>query len=179
MGERMSFIGANAWTALSIVLGVFAAYFLAQGSFAAGAMLFAVAAACDMIDGAVARHLGTAGSKGAFIDTITDRYVEFFVILGLFFASLPPVLLEARLWLFIYLFGSLMTTYAKAAAREKGLIKKEMHYGILERAERLIILLVGMLLAQVNPAYLVCAIAILAILANITALQRIRKAFEG
>ena len=69
-----------------------------------------------------------------------------------------------------------MTTYAKAAAKEKELIKKEMKGGTLERAERLIVLFIGITAANFNTLFLSAAIVTLAIGSNITALQRIWKA---
>ncbi len=68
-----------------------------------------------------------------------------------------------------------MTTYAKAAAKEKEIIAegKELKGGLLERAERLLILFAGILLAIANPLFLTYTIALLAVLSNISALQRI------
>lgn len=112
------------------------------------------------------------------MDTVVDRYVEFFIIAGLFVAALPAASLDARLWLLLYLFGSTMTTYAKAAAREKGLVAQEMRGGIMERAERMALLFIGLALAAANPVYLTYVLVLLAILTNITALQRIARAFK-
>ncbi len=178
IGKHLSFMSANSWTAISVIAALIAAYLIARNEFLTGAILFMAAALCDAIDGAVARHKNTAGQRGAYLDTIADRYVEFFIIVGLFFASLPDAFLPAKLWLFFYLFGSMMTTYSKAAAKEKGLTESEMKFGLLERAERLTILFIGMILATVNAAYLTYVIALLAVLSNITAIQRIEKALR-
>jgi hypothetical protein len=66
-----------------------------------------------------------------------------------------------------------MTTYAKSAAKEKGVVYQELKGGLLERAERMIILFIGILLASVQPLFLTYVIIILAVLSNISALQRI------
>ena len=66
-----------------------------------------------------------------------------------------------------------MTTYVKAAAKEKELVEKELKGGLLERAERLIILFIGILLAYFDKFYLTYIIVVLAVLTNISALQRI------
>ncbi len=179
IGKNMSFLSANSWTALSIIFALLAAYMITQNMLVFGAAFFAITALCDAIDGAVARHTKTSSSKGAYLDTIVDRYVEFFIITGLFFASLPYLWPGAKFWLFAYLFGSVMTTYAKAAAKEKGLIQQEMRFGLMERAERLSFLFLGLLLGAISGIYLIYMIALLAILSNITALQRISKAFSG
>lgn len=166
----------NQWTLLSLLPAAISAYLISANLFLEAAALFAVAAFIDFIDGSVARVLGRATKFGAYLDTITDRYVEFLIILGLFFANLPSFYLSASAWLLLYLFGSMMTTYAKSAAKEKELVEKELKGGILERAERLLLLFFGILAASFNPLWLVYILAALAALANTTALQRIAKA---
>jgi len=130
---------------LSLVPALAAAFFLAKEKFLEAAFFFAFAAFIDLIDGSVARVLGRPTKFGAYLDTITDRYVEFMIILGMFFASLPSFYFSASAWLFLYLFGSMMTTYAKAAASEKKLVEAELRGGLLERAERLILLFAGII----------------------------------
>jgi archaetidylinositol phosphate synthase len=179
IGKRLSFLSANTWTALSIIFGLFAAYFIATGSFITGAVLFLIAAFCDAVDGAVARFKKNVSRQGAYLDTIVDRYVEFFIIIGLFFSGLPDFFLPGKAWLFVYMFGAMMTTYSRAAAKEKELVKEELRYGLLERQERMGLLFIGILLAALNVKYLVYIIALLAVLANITALQRAWKAMRG
>jgi phosphatidylglycerophosphate synthase len=169
-------IGPNYWTFASIVLAFVTFYLLAAQSFLLAALFFALTAFFDVIDGAVARELGKASKKGAYFDTMTDRYAEFIVIAGLLFAGMPSVLLPFEFWLFLYLFGSIMTTYSKAAAKEKDLVAKEIAGGILERTERIALLFVGLLLASVGKIYLSYIIIIIAILSNITVFQRARKA---
>ena len=73
-----------------------------------------------MVDGAVARVTKTASKFGAYLDTIVDRYVEAIIAFGLLFAALPGFYIPAYAWIFLYLFGGMMTTYAKAAAKEGG-----------------------------------------------------------
>ena len=171
-------ISANAWTILSILPALIAAYFLTKEQFLIAAILFFVSAALDLVDGSVARAKGTVSKFGAYLDTIVDRYVEGIIVFGLLFASLPQLVIPVYAWIFLYFFGSIMTTYVKAAAKEKELVAEgqELKGGLLERAERLILLTVGILLAIINPLYLTYAIAALAVLANISALQRIRIA---
>ena len=171
----------NQWTLLTLIPAIIAAYMLTLDQFIVSAILFIIAAFIDMIDGAVARVTGKASLFGAYLDTLIDRYVEAIIIFGLLLASLPSlnyagISISATIWIFIYFFGSTMTTYAKAAAKEKGLVEKELNGGILERADRLILLFVGMVLAQFDPFFLTFIIAVLAILSNVTVIQRIRIA---
>ncbi len=165
----------NQWTIFSLVPAIIAVYFLSQQNFLIAGSLFIFASFLDMVDGAVARVTKTASKFGAYLDTVVDRYVEAIIVFGLLFVGLPEFYIPAYAWIFLYLFGGMMTTYAKAAAKEKEIIPegKELKGGILERSERLIILFVGIIAAAFNPVYLTYVIVLLAVLTNISALQRI------
>jgi archaetidylinositol phosphate synthase len=172
-------LSANEWTLLSLVPVLVAVWFLVQGQFLLAAGLFLLSAFMDLIDGSVARVTGTASKKGAYLDTVVDRYVEGLIIFGLLFAGLPGFYMPAAFWLFLYFFGAMMITYVKAAAKEKELTEKELKGGFLERAERLIILFIGILIASFDLFYLTYTVVVLAVLSNITALQRIWAATRG
>jgi len=172
-------LSANQWTGLSLIPILFALYYLINQQFLPAAGLFIISAFMDLIDGSVARVTGTVSRKGAYLDTVVDRYVEGIIIFGLLFASLPDFFFPIAAWLFLYFFGAMMTTYVKAAAKEKELVEKELRGGFMERAERLIVLFIGILLAAFDPFYLTYIIAALAVLSNITALQRIWAATRG
>lgn len=166
-------LSPNQWTLLSLVPITVAFYYLMNEEFLLAAVFFIISSFIDLIDGSVARVTGRVTKLGAYLDTIVDRYIEGIIIFGLLFASLPDLFIPAYAWLFIYFFGAMMTTYVKAAAKEKELVEKELRGGILERAERLIILFIGILLASFDKFYLTYVIVVLAILANLSALQRI------
>jgi phosphatidylglycerophosphate synthase len=142
------------------------------------AMLLLFTAAMDIIDGAVARATKSVTKKGAYLDTIVDRYVECGIGIALLFVSLPAFIFPSHFWIALYIFGSLMTTYAKAAAKEKELTREELRGGLLERAERLLLLVIGLFAGAFNPIWLVWMLAALAILANISALQRVKRALQ-
>lgn len=164
----------NQWTLLSILPAIIAAWLISQNEFFYAAIFFAIASFLDFVDGSVARVTGQVTKFGAYLDTILDRYVEFLAIVGLFYATLPGIFLSAQEWLMFYLFGSMMTTYAKAGAKEKELTQTEIKGGFFERAERLIILFIGLLLASAQDSRsLVLAIVLLAVVTNLSALQRI------
>jgi archaetidylinositol phosphate synthase len=171
-------LSANAWTLLSLVPVFAALWYLVNGQFLWAAGLFLLSAFMDLIDGSVGRVTGTVSKKGAYLDTVVDRYVEGIVVFGLLFAGLPGFYLPSAFWLFLYFFGAMMTTYVKAAAKEKELTEKEIRGGFLERAERLIILFIGILAASLDLFYLTYTIVVLAVLSNITALQRIWAAVK-
>ena len=81
--------------------------------------------------------------------------------------------MPAKIWIFLAFFGSLMTTYAKAAAKEKELVSEELKKGLLGRAERVILISLAMFLGIFNLSWIIYPIVILAVFSNITAIQRI------
>jgi phosphatidylglycerophosphate synthase len=126
-----------------------------------------------MIDGAVARATGNVTKFGAYLDTVIDRFIEFFIIFGLFFIDYPSLIFSSNTWLMILLFGSIMSTYSKSAAFEKGLIRKELKGGgILEHTDRLILFLIIILISYISLEYAMYLIALTTILTMISFLQR-------
>ncbi len=179
IGKSLSRLGIspNQWTAISILPTLLSFWFIINREFMLAAVSFILAAFLDMVDGAVARATGKTSRMGAYIDTMMDRYVEFIVVLGLVVLSInggmPDMFLPATVWIFIFYFGSIMTSYAKAAAKEKDFVKNEIKGGLVERAERLIMLFIGIVFASISPVFLTLTVAILAVLTNITVLQRV------
>lgn len=132
-----------------------------------------------MVDGAVARAMNSSTASGAFIDGVLDRYVELFLCLGLTLYLGPGdyLLLPISFWMVLMIFGSVMTSFVRAYSDHRGLVKdpqlqKKMG-GFLERAERLMLLYLGMLLGIFDESLLVWVIIVVAVLSNFTALQRI------
>jgi len=163
----------NQWTMLSLVPAIASFYFLTQSQLLLAAAAFAVAGFLDLVDGSVARVTGRVTKFGAYLDTVVDRYIEALIVLGLFFVSMPSFYLPANFWLLLYLFGGMMTTYVKAAAKEKELVREELKGGAFERAERLGLLFLGIFFGAFDLNYLALLIIVLAIATNISALQRI------
>jgi len=172
-------LSPNHWTLLVVLPTLASLYFIIDKQFLVAAGFLIAAAFIDLIDGSVARVMGKTTKLGAYLDTIMDRYVEAIILTGLLFVNLPDFYLPSEVWIFLFLLGSMMTTYAKAAAKEKELSDKEITGGLLERGERLIILFAGILLAHFRLSYLTYIIVALAILTNITALQRIKIAVDS
>ncbi len=166
-------LSPNHWTILALIPALMAVWFLIGQQWLIAAALFSLSSFIDLVDGSVARVTGSVTKLGAYLDTIVDRYVEFAILFGLLLVPLPQFVFPSYIWIFVYLFGSLMTTYSKAAAKEKELTETEIKGGILERAERLILLFFAIILAAFDKIYLVYIVVILAVLTNITALQRI------
>ena len=172
-------LSPNTWTLLSLVPALFGLAALIMHQLALGLVLFALSAFIDIVDGTVARVTNQATDKGAFIDGVVDRYVELLLYLGLLlyvgrgeFLQLPN---EA--WFLVLIFGALMTSFVRAYADHRGIVKDPVELksmgGLLERLERLMLLYAGMFLGLFNTEWLMAVIAITAVLANATVLQRI------
>lgn len=166
------------WTLFSIVPALAGAYFLSQGNLGIGLILFLVAGALDLVDGAVARFNGKVTRFGAFLDGITDRFVEFLMILGLYIYKIPAFGISGELWLIALLSaGTFMTSFIPAyASHKKVIFEEEMQLivGILERPERLIIIYAAMFAGLYDPVWLTRGIALATILAVVTVFQRLR-----
>jgi archaetidylinositol phosphate synthase len=122
---------------------------------------------CDALDGVVARLYQEATVFGGFLDSLLDRYADAVVYAGIIVGGLCNVL-----WGLIALIGSLLVSYSRARA-EAANVKMES-VGLAERAERMIILAIASLVAfswQAQTA-MNAGIIILAILSNLTVLQR-------
>ena len=156
------------------VLGVFGtlvgAVFLARGEMFLGGLFILVFSAFDALDGTMARLRGETGKFGAFLDSVTDRYSELFVLGGLliYFVSKGDTL--TTMVIYFAAAGSVLVSYVKARAES---LNFNANVGLLTRVERYIITVFFLLLGQ--P---VIAIWIIAIFANITALQRIWKVYQ-
>ena len=179
--RRLAAVGLSptGWTLLSIFPAVAGLAALWQHYLAAGLALFILSGFIDMVDGGVARVTNQATAKGAFIDGVVDRYVEMMLYLGLWFYIGPGEFLgiSTEIWFMLLLFGALMTSFTRAYADHRGVVKdpaeqKKMG-GLLERGERLLLLYAGMAAGLLRPEWMIVAVAVAAVLANITVLQRI------
>ncbi len=138
----------------------------------------------DALDGAVARAKNQVSNKGAYIDGITDRLVEFLFVLSFLFYALPsfalPLFQAAAipsnlLLIIILFFGSAMTSFATAYAEHRHVADSKKiagQPGILPRAERLILLFIALALVPFNPAATSFVLFAAAALCFITFCQR-------
>jgi archaetidylinositol phosphate synthase len=172
-------LSANQWTMLSLMLIAVTFYFLVTGDFLVSAILLAFTSFIDVIDGAVARATKKTTIFGAYLDTMSDRVIEFVTILGLFMIGYPDFILPINVWLATLLFSCVMITYAKAAASEKGLVKNELKGGILEHPDRMLFFIAIVLVSIYSLEYASFLIAVMTILTITTAAQRFLIAIRG
>ncbi len=174
-------LSPNVLSMMALGLAVCGFFALVTHHIFAGFLLFLLSGFMDMVDGAVARATGKVSRVGAFLDGVLDRYVEGLLILGLMFYLGPDVrfFVPIGVWIVLLVFGSLMTTFVRAYADHRGLVKDQEVLakkigGLFERAERLMLLYAGMIGALLfGDIWLVGAIVVTAILSNLTAVQRI------
>lgn len=174
----------NTWTILALIMAIAGFISLCVHELFAGIILFGLSGLLDMVDGAVARATGLVSATGAFIDGVLDRYVEFLLIFGLmiYLGDGLYFIVPLKFWFMLLVFGSIMTSFVRAYADHRGLVKDEKVIsgmgGLLERAERLILIYLGMIGGLINLSWLVICIVLAAILSNLTVLQRIYLAIK-
>lgn len=138
-------------------------------------ILFAISFFIDALDGVIARAKKLVSKKGAFLDGISDRLVEFFLILTiLVYLSVDQVIFLSSIG--ILFFGTCMTSYVKAYAHHQGVLTEEKSKklgGILQRAERVILLFLTLILFVYSPHYAIYLLVLTAILSFITFIQRL------
>lgn len=173
-------VSATFLTMTQLAVSLLAGVAYAQGCVFLGGWLMLACGVLDIIDGSLARHTGQASRRGAFLDSVIDRYAEFFTFLGL-----AMLFVHSRvLWLVAFGFlGSVMVSYARARAESLGI---ECRGGLMQRAERYIVLGVTSFLSTAwshimcRPSHsvLIFGLLFLAVSANFTALSRVRVALK-
>ena len=156
----------NFVTIAGFILTAADAAVLAMGYVQMAGLILILAAVLDAIDGSLARLQNRVTRFGAFLDSTIDRFSEAVLLLGalIYYLNQGQARTEIIL-LFVALFGSLLVSYTKARGEAIGVPVKG---GLLSRFERIVILIIAMLLNE-----LTVALWILAVLTNVTAIQRI------
>ncbi len=154
----------NAISLIGLAGNAAAAYLVTQEQLLAAGLVFLVFSAVDMVDGAVARATGQATPFGAIFDAVLDRVSEALLLAGCawYFADRGEQVQVAVTY--AALFGSVAVSYMRARAEVVGLSMRE---GLFRRQERVVLIGAGLLFNG-----LTAVIWPLAILANLTALQR-------
>lgn len=155
----------NHLTVIGLGVSFLAATAFVAGRTRAAGLLLILAGLCDFFDGALARVSGQVTAFGGFLDSVIDRYSDLLVLLGIvvLFARTPHT--RGAVVAMAGLIGSMMVSYTKARAESIGV---KCTVGMMERPERMICLIAGAMLNLLEPA-----LWVLAILSNLTALQRI------
>ena len=158
---------AISWFGFVVTIGA-AALIITGHLFAAGFVVL-VAGFFDLLDGALARSTKRTTQFGAVLDATLDRLAEAVLLLGLLFLYARAQSIAEILVVGVALIGSLLVSYIRARAEALGL---ECQVGLFTRAERVVVLVLGLLLSQIDYA-LVIALAIIVVFSFITVSQRL------
>ncbi len=161
----------NILTVIGFLLVCLIALVIALGYEVLGAVLLIFGAGFDATDGALARLTNRVTKFGGFFDSTLDRYADGVLMLALVWRGIE----SNNRWMIVLavvaLIGAFLVSYTRARAEGLGLQLKE---GWFTRLERMLVLILGLLstlfFGQVG---LLIALAILAVLSNVTAVQRI------
>jgi CDP-diacylglycerol--glycerol-3-phosphate 3-phosphatidyltransferase len=152
-------------TLAGVLVAVAAAVAIGRGSLRAGLVLVILAALPDMLDGALAKASDSASQRGAFFDSVMDRVTDGILFIGVAWWLADTSSPHAAILPMAILGVSALISYERAKAEALGLSAKG---GLMERAERIIVLCVGLLFDSV----LVTILWVMLVLTIITAVQR-------
>jgi len=158
-------ITPNALTLINLALNIVAAYVIATGHFLLGGVLVLVSGLFDLLDGALARFTKQTTSFGAILDSTVDRISEAATLFGLLIWYLARGGRLEIVLIFAVLIGSFLVSYVRARAEGLGW---QCQVGLFTRAERVIVLAIGLLINQV-----LIALCVLVVFVFTTVVQRL------
>lgn len=155
----------NTITLLGLAGTTIGALQIAFGQLTSGGFILLAAVLVDALDGTMARLRGESSDFGAFVDSVSDRYAELITFGGLLYYFVTQGNEIGIMVTFAATAGSVLVSYVKA--RAEGL-QFSAKVGLLTRVERYLVLIPLLVFRQ--P---LAAVAIIAVLGNITAFQRV------
>lgn len=168
--NAVTIIGASGVTLASV-------FFFAQGSFFLGTLFVSLFALSDLFDGTMARLSNSEGTRwGALLDSTLDRISDAGIVIGIWIYLFNEGL-ELHYLAIAVLFLSGLIPYIRARAESLGV---NCSVGIAERAERLILLLLGTGLYGLGVEIaLLISLWVVAIISVITVLQRLKVVYQA
>jgi len=142
-----------------------ASFFLLKESWLLAGVFIILSGLFDLFDGVVARKLNKVTSYGSFLDSVLDRYSDLILLLAILVYYLQKGNLRAVILTGFVSMGTALIPYIRAKAESLGI---ECTIGLMERAERIILLTLGVLFHWLIPI-----LWILAVLTHFTVFQRI------
>jgi CDP-diacylglycerol--glycerol-3-phosphate 3-phosphatidyltransferase len=167
VGTRLTEAGirADQLTVAGLVISAAAAVAIGGGWLIVGWALLAASALPDVLDGAVAKASGTASPRGAFFDSVVDRVSDSLVLGGVAWYLASTDGGHAAILPFAVLAASTLVSYERARAESLGFTANG---GLMERAERMILIGIGLLFS----AILVPVLWVMLALTLVTAVHR-------
>ena len=173
IGNGLSRIGVRPdhLTILGLVMAVAAAVTIGSGHLFAGFVVLVLSALPDLFDGAVAKAGNSSSIRGAFFDSTADRVTDAFLLGGIAWHLQATRGGQAHMLAFAVLGVSTLISYMRAKAEIYGFDAKG---GLMERAERIIVLCVGLVISRL----LVPVLWVMLVLTAATAVQRFVKVWR-
>jgi CDP-diacylglycerol--glycerol-3-phosphate 3-phosphatidyltransferase len=161
-GERGN---PNSFTLMGFLATLIASIFILKEFWVAAGLMIILSGLFDLFDGVVARKLGKVTAFGGFLDSVLDRYSDLLLLLAFIIHYLRKGTPGSVILTFFVSIGTVLIPYIRARAEA---IQIPCNIGLMERAERIILLSAGALFNLMEPI-----LWILAILTHFTVLQRI------
>jgi CDP-diacylglycerol--glycerol-3-phosphate 3-phosphatidyltransferase len=170
-GLRRTGLTPDHLTLVGLVLAVAAAVVIGSGGLRGGLVLVILAALPDLLDGALAKAANSSSQRGAFFDSVADRVTDMLLLGGVAWYLQSRHGGHAAMLPFAVMGLSALISYERAKAESLGLQAKG---GLMERAERVILLCFGLLF----DSLLVPILWVMLALTAVTAVQRFVKVWR-
>jgi CDP-diacylglycerol--glycerol-3-phosphate 3-phosphatidyltransferase len=158
-------------TIVGLVVGAGAAFAIGAGELRIGLVLVILAALPDLLDGALARASGAASQRGAFFDSTVDRLTDALLLGGIAWHLASTESAHMAILPFAVMTVSSLISYQRAKAESLGL---EAKGGLMERAERIVLICLGLLF----DVLLIPILWVMLALTCVTAVQRFVKVWR-
>jgi len=155
----------NFFTLMGFFATLIASFLILKGLWLLAGLAIILSGLFDLFDGVVARKLGKVTPFGGFLDSVLDRYSDLLLLLAILIHYLKREDPGLIILTFFVSMGTVLIPYARAKAEA---LQVPCTIGLMERAERIILLSIGTIFQWMEPV-----LWILAILTHFTVLQRI------
>ena len=155
----------NLFTLLGFLVTLVPSFLVIQGFWILGALTIILSGAFDLFDGVIARNFGKVTPFGGFLDSVLDRYSDLILLLAFAVHYLIKGNTRLVILTFIVSVGTALIPYARARAEAAQI---QCNVGLMERAERIILLSAGTLFNWMEPV-----LWIMAVLTHYTVVDRI------
>jgi CDP-diacylglycerol--glycerol-3-phosphate 3-phosphatidyltransferase len=170
-GLRRTGLTPDHLTVVGLVVGAGAALAIGAGELRIGLVLVILAALPDLLDGALARASGASSQRGAFFDSTVDRLTDALLLGGIAWHLASTESAHMAILPFAVMAVSSLISYQRAKAESLGL---EAKGGLMERAERIVLLCLGLLI----DVLLIPILWVMLALTCVTAVQRFVKVWR-
>jgi CDP-diacylglycerol--glycerol-3-phosphate 3-phosphatidyltransferase len=170
-GLRRTGLTPDHLTIVGLVVGAGAAFAIGAGELRIGLVLVILAALPDLLDGALARASGASSQRGAFFDSTVDRLTDALLLGGIAWHLASTESAHMAILPFAVMAVSSLISYQRAKAESLGL---EAKGGLMERAERIVLLCLGLLF----DVLLIPILWVMLALTCVTAVQRFVKVWR-